>query len=125
MKDNQVKGSCLCESVKFEITFPTKFAAHCHCSLCRRAHGAAYVTWVGVKNNQFKLTSGEQYLGKYKSTPEAIRTFCRNCGSPLFFESSRWEGEIHVAQAHLKGELDRAPRAHVFFDDHVPWVDIF
>jgi hypothetical protein len=30
------------------LTFVSKWVAHCHCSLCRRAHGATYAPWVGM-----------------------------------------------------------------------------
>jgi hypothetical protein len=108
--------------VRFEVDGPTKWAAHCHCSLCRRAHGAAFVTWFGVPDEQFRFTAGEAETGWYASTPEARRGFCRSCGSTMFFISERWEGETHIAIAHMDGPIDREPTAHVFFDTHVPWI---
>ena len=37
-----VHGSCLCGQVRFELTGPAQFINHCHCSMCRKVHGAAY-----------------------------------------------------------------------------------
>ena len=37
-----VRGSCLCGGVKYEITGPLMRSGHCHCSNCRKAHGAAF-----------------------------------------------------------------------------------
>ena len=116
-----VGGSCLCGTVAFECTLTTKWVAHCHCSLCRRAHGAAFVTWAGIPEAQFRLTAGEQAMRWYRSTPEAERGFCTHCGASLLFRSSRWPGEIHVTVANLDGPLDRAPQAHVFWNAHVDW----
>ena len=116
-----VPGRCLCGAVAFECTLPTKWVAHCHCSLCRRAHGAAFVTWAGFEQSRFRCTAGEQQLRWYRSTPEAERGFCTHCGSTLFFRSSRWPGEIHVAVANLDAPLDRAPQAHVYWNAHVDW----
>jgi hypothetical protein len=42
----------------------------------------------------------------------------------MFFESTRWPGEMHVARALLQGPLDREPTAHVFSETHVPWLDV-
>ena len=114
-------GACLCGAVRFEVTFPTKWVAHCHCSMCRRAHGAAFVTWLGVVREQFRILEGEQ-LGRYQSSPGATRSFCKRCGSPLFFESERWAGEVHIARAAIAGEVDRAPQAHVFYSDRADWL---
>lgn len=116
-----VPGRCLCGAVAFECKLPTKWVAHCHCSLCRRAHGAAFVTWAGFEQSRFRCTAGEQQLRWYRSTPEAERGFCTHCGSTLFFRSSRWPGEIHVAVANLDAPLDRAPQAHVYWNSHVDW----
>lgn len=45
-------AQCLCGDLKLEATLPSKWVAHCHCSLCRRAHGAAFVTWVGMDESR-------------------------------------------------------------------------
>ena len=116
-------GGCLCGAVRFEVTGPTRWCAHCHCTLCRRAHGAAFVTWFGVADEQFRFTSGEAMVRWFASTPGARRGFCSVCGSTMLFTSVRWEGETHVALACVDGAIDRAPAAHVFFDSHVDWVD--
>jgi hypothetical protein len=47
MSDTAV-GACLCGAVQFELQLPATWVAHCHCTMCRRAHGAAFVTWVSV-----------------------------------------------------------------------------
>jgi hypothetical protein len=117
-------GGCLCGAIRFQVTAPTKWCAHCHCSLCRRAHGAAFVTWFGVERARFELVAGADRLVWYQSTPRARRGFCSCCGSTLFFEGDRWPDEVHVALAHMDGPIDRRPKAHVFFDTHVDWVEL-
>ncbi|HSN70239.1 MAG TPA: GFA family protein [Steroidobacteraceae bacterium] len=118
-----VDGGCLCGQVRFRIGLPTLWAAHCHCTLCRRAHGAAFVTWVGVAAERFAVVAGAQGLVRYPSSPGAVRTFCGRCGSTLFFQSTRWPGEVHVVLANLDGPIDREPDAHVYWADHVAWGD--
>jgi hypothetical protein len=115
-------GSCLCGAVRFDATLPSKWVAHCHCSLCRRAHGAAFVTWVGMDATRVALSDPDGVLHWYASSPGAGRGFCSRCGSMLFFRSERWPGELHIARALFHGEVDRAPQVHVSWDDHVDWV---
>ncbi len=117
-------GGCLCGSVRFEIEPPTKWCSHCHCSLCRRAHGAAFVTWFGVEKAQFRISEGDSAVQWHHSSEEARRGFCGRCGSTLFFESERWAGETHIVLASMDSPIDRTPRAHVFFDSHVDWVEL-
>lgn len=121
------RGACLCGGVRFSAALPSLWAAHCHCTLCRSAHGAAFVTWFGVDAAQATLDAdrddrGQPLLRWHASTPGAERGFCGRCGSPLFFRSTRWPGELHIALAHLHGALDRSPQAHVFWDTHVGWA---
>jgi hypothetical protein len=122
MADDIISGQCLCGAVRFEVEPPTKWCAHCHCSLCRRAHGAAYVTWFGVASGRFEVTAGRHELSWYRSTDDARRGFCSVCGSTMLFESTRWPGEMHIARAFVD-RLDREPAAHVFYDDHVSWAE--
>lgn len=123
MTGGAVQGGCLCGSVRFTIEFPTLWAAHCHCSMCRRAHGAAFVTWVGVPAEQFRLDAGGDVLVRFGSSAAAQRSFCSRCGSTLFFESNRWPGEVHVALANVDGPIDREPAAHVYWSARVHWGD--
>ncbi len=119
-----VTGSCYCGEVRFEATLPSKFCAHCHCNNCRRAHGAAFVTWVGFKDEQVRIVSGEERLGRYRTETDATRSFCTTCGTTLFFSSPRWGGETHVTRASIHDPIDREPSSHVYFDRHVPWITI-
>jgi hypothetical protein len=91
--------------------------------MCRRAHGAAFVTWIGVPEPQFDFVAGRDSVQWYASSPDSRRGFCRHCGSPLFFRSERWPGEIHVARAQIPGPIDREPEGDVHTDTRVPWLD--
>jgi len=124
MSDQTASGACLCGAVRFEIRLPSKWMAHCHCSMCRRAHGAGFVTWVGMDADRVAIRSGDNALRRYHSSPAAVRSFCGICGSTLFFESTRWAGEVHVARANLLDPIDRQPQAHAFFSDRVDWISV-
>jgi hypothetical protein len=122
--NKQISGSCLCGAVNFSASLPSKWCAHCHCSLCRKAHGAGYVTWVGFEQERVSFTRGEDHLTWYESTPGAQRGFCRQCGSSLFFRSKQWAGELHIALGCIDDAIDRQPQANVFFDKHVAWMPV-
>ncbi len=112
-------GSCLCGAVRFELDLPAKWCAHCHCTMCQRAHGAAFVTWVGVDEVALKLDDNSDCLSWFSSSDNAERGFCSRCGSTLFFKSQRWPGEIHVVRSNINGNIDLEPQAHVYYDTHV------
>lgn len=116
-------GGCLCGAVRYRVGMPALWVAHCHCSMCRRAQGAAFVTWVGTATDRFVLESGREVLQRFHSSPQATRSFCGRCGSPLFFESSRWSGETHVTLASLDDAGGLEPQAHAYWNSRVSWCE--
>jgi len=94
--------------------------------MCRRAQGAGFVTWAGADGDQFTFVGPAETLRTYASSPEARRSFCGRCGTPLFFESSRWPGEVHVTVASLAPEVAATlhPQAHVHWANRVPWIHV-
>ena len=123
------RAACVCGAVQFEVSFPSRFCSHCHCENCRRAHSAAFVTYVGFKSPQVRLLSGRNSLTTYSygypfKGKQIIsrRKFCKKCGTQLFFESSRWPGDVHVPRAVLPGCIDRSPQLHFYFDHRPDWM---
>lgn len=117
-------GGCLCGDVRFTVEWPSKWVAHCHCSQCRRTHGAAFVTWFGMDSGRVHIDDSNGSLRWHFSSPDAERGFCARCGSSLFFRSERWPGELHITLGNLEGEADRLPTAHVFWETHIDWVKL-
>lgn len=115
-------GSCLCGGVRFVARLPSKWVAHCHCTRCQRAHGAAFVTWAGFEAAAVAIDDDAALLSWFVAPEGGSRGFCSRCGSPMFFRSERWPGELHLARALFTDPLDRAPQAHAFADTQVDWV---
>src|SRR5258708_2612568 len=77
-------GGCRCGSVRYEIRAPLGTAEHCHCSMCRKAHGAAFSTNALVATEALVVTSGVEFISKYQSSTNRKKCFCSKCGSQLF-----------------------------------------
>ncbi len=122
MSDTTVGGSCLCGSIRFRVGLPSLFCGHCHCSMCRRNHGAGFVTWFAVPRDRFEVEEGEAQLVRFASSEHGARTFCGRCGSSLFCESSLHPDQMNVVLANMDGPIDRPPQVHVYFDDRADWV---
>lgn len=121
---SRIQGSCFCGEVKFEVTLPTLFCAHCHCTMCRHVHGAGYVTWIGVPYTQFRMVSGQEHLKVHHSSDHGRRSFCDTCSSSLFCESTHHPEHIDIVLANLAGTIDRDPQAHYYFSDRIDWVPL-
>lgn len=117
-------GRCLCGDVGFRAAMPPRWVAHCHCSRCRRAHGAAFVTWVSVEQDRSRIDDPAQRLRWFDAGQGGERGFCGQCGSPMFFRGARWPGELHIARALFDEPLDQQPMVHAYWDTHVDWVHL-
>ncbi len=117
-------AGCLCGALRLKLPAASLWMAHCHCSLCRRAHGAGFVSWIGYPAADCRIDDAHGQLRWYASSPGAERGFCATCGSSLLFRSERWPGELHVAVAALDAVPDRQPQAHVFWSSHVEWSGV-
>ena len=58
-------------------------SGHCHCSKCRKAHGAAFRSRARVRVEDFKWVQGTELVKYFESSPGFHREFCSVCGSPI------------------------------------------
>lgn len=115
-------GSCLCGVITFTVAWPSKWVAHCHCTRCQRAHGAAFVTWVGMHEDCVKLLDTGNALRWYLAETGASRGFCATCGSPMLFKSPAYPGELHIARALFTNPVDREPGSNAFIRERAAWA---
>jgi hypothetical protein len=119
-----LRGSCLCGAVQYEIRGPVTRVTHCHCSMCRKAHGAAFGTYGRVERSDFVLLSGTDDIVSYRSSSEVIRTFCRRCGSTLQFISDKRPSTLSVALGTLDDDLSVETSSHIFVASKAPWFQL-
>src|SRR5215468_3949502 len=89
-------GSCLCGSVAYEVDAPTGPIVHCHCTTCRKTHGAAFSTVMPVPRAAFRWLRGEELLSSFESSPGKRRRFCTRCGSHIVADRPKlhmWRSE--------------------------------
>ena len=85
MAEQTLKGSCLCKSVRYEVTTPFMRFGHCYCSRCRKATGGVRSTNIAVPIAQFRWTQGENLIKRF-DLPEAksfARQICSHCNCPI------------------------------------------
>jgi hypothetical protein len=78
----RIEGQCLCGAVTVRATPVRRHVEACHCKMCRRWGGVAYV---GVQCGTSAEFTGEENIVRYRSSEWAERGFCGKCGSSLFF----------------------------------------
>jgi hypothetical protein len=118
-----IRGSCLCGDVRYEIDGEMQRMGHCHCSMCRKAHGAAFGTYGAVDKGDFRFVAGEEVVATYASSPDVSRTFCSRCGATLQFIPSE-AGHLGVAVGTLDDDPGVRPSYHIWTDSKAPWYEI-
>jgi hypothetical protein len=124
VSEKGIAGACLCGAVRFEVQGPLEQVAHCHCTMCQRAHGAAFASWVAVPDDRLRITAGEEHVTRYRSSSIGTRSFCRTCGSSMFCTLATHPGVTDVALGCLAQGHGAVPRVHVFWDDRVGWLEV-
>ena len=114
-------GQCLCGKVTFEIDVPARWAWHDHTPSSRRAHGAAYATYVGSWRKRFRVTSGDKDIARYERDG-AARSFCRRCGTPLLYERARSPHMVNIPRALFMGRTGRQPLYHIGISELQDWT---
>lgn len=97
-------GGCLCGAVRYQVRGEPYQSGLCHCTTCRKLTGSVFSATANWNTTQFEVT-GE--LRTYER-----RSFCRNCGSRLFF---LFDDGVEI----FLGTLDQAP------NDIKPMVEVW
>ena len=102
----------------FRSEGPYSRMSNCHCSICRKAHGAPFATYIRVDRDRYELLSGAAAISAYESSPEFHRKFCSRCVSVVPFDA----GDHTVVPAGcLDDDPGIRPGRHIFVASMAPW----
>jgi len=122
---NAYKGQCLCGLIKYKVDKIEPKMGHCHCSMCRKFHGAAFATFGEAKKENFHWLEGEEQLKSFNADNGTIRQFCTNCGSSLIFKPANDLGDVvEFSLGTLDSKLKLKPDAHIYTEYKADWVNI-
>ena len=118
-----ITGRCECARVGFQIDGEINDYSHCHCSQCRRLHGAAFATFAGVERSVFSYTTGESDITYYASSKSHTRLFCKHCGSNILVALTSEPDALYVAMGVIDNNPKLTPGYHIFMGSKAPWYD--
>jgi hypothetical protein len=115
-------GGCLCGAVRYRAGTDPIRVVNCHCGICRRISGAAFMTFVHFPADEFAWTGAQPT--RYRSSADAERGFCSVCGSTLSMHETVLTDRVQVSL----GSLDRPdlvrPDDHVWTSSQLPWLEV-
>lgn len=118
-----MRGSCACGGIEYELDDTLEWANHCHCTTCRKVHGAAFGTFGHGRASNFRWLRGEELVERWQSSPGNTRNFYRICGSnvPTVSES---EDAVRIPMGTLDDDPEFEPREHYFVSSRAAWFMI-
>lgn len=119
-----MKGSCLCQSVSYEIKPPYKLFQYCHCSRCRKVTGSAHASNIYIPSSQFKWLLGAEHVGRFEH-PTAkyyATSFCKVCGSSLPWEVKGGKNVV-VPAGTLDDDLNIKPQQCIYWGSRASWYE--
>jgi hypothetical protein len=119
-----INGKCECGEVQYEVAGELKDFCHCHCSVCRRLHGAPFVTWGGISRDEFTYVSGETNLKTYSFSGKADSIFCASCGSRIMVAYKPEPDMLYLALGGIDGDIHCPAGFHQFVGSKAPWFEI-
>ncbi|MEJ6748099.1 MAG: GFA family protein [Yoonia sp.] len=118
-----ISGRCMCGDVTVEVAKLTDRMNACHCEMCRRWAGSAFVAVHGV-------AADVTFSGPVKtiaSSKWATRGWCDNCGSALFYRANH-DGSYGLAVGlfdnaagktlNIEYYVDQKPDGFAYMGDH-------
>ena len=107
-----VNGSCLCEAVKLKMNLPEKVLNACHCGMCRKWTSGPLFT---VESGESAHVEGRESISTYNSSEWAERSFCKNCGTHLFYHLKNTNLYFYSAGL-FKESADFKFKAQIYID---------
>jgi GTPase len=97
MAEQTLKGSCLCKSVRYEVSTPFLRFSHCYCSRCRKATGG--VRAEGAVAPAAGGSWGAAATVGATSTDERVVELLRRSGKPVVLCANKVDGPSGEADA--------------------------
>ena len=113
-------GGCFCGDVRYEIDAGDYVSANCHCSMCRRAHAAPFVTWLVVPAVHFRYLAAQP--SSFRSSAAGTRFFCPRCGTQVACVIDAHPDIVDVAVGALDAPARHTPKVDAYADTTLPWV---
>jgi hypothetical protein len=121
-----IRGSCLCGGVRFELDRVAGPFELCHCTRCRKVSGAAFLTWLGVRREDFRFVQGVELIRTFElpvrdSPPPYDTSFCSRCGSQVPNPSRIGEDWFEIPAGAFDDDPLVRPDKHIYVDFKAPW----
>jgi len=118
-------GRCLCGQVRYSANADPAFVGVCHCKDCQKQTGTAFSVLVGIPKSTLSVHGRLKTFHNTGDSGQSVgRSFCPECGSPIFSEVAVMPGVAMIKAGTLDDTTWLDPNIHVYCDSKERWTVI-
>lgn len=122
-----LEGGCDCGKVRYRIKADPIMVNCCHCHKCQRQTGSGFAINVLIEASEVELLGEAPVPSQVESGSgmgQAIMR-CPHCGVSVWgVYGAAGEGALFVRAGTLDDPSAVTPRAHIYTESKLPWVQI-
>ena len=119
----RLTGRCLCGELAYAASGDLAPVLNCHCSFCRRVHGAAFTTVAFLPVSALDRPGSSAEPARFTTPAGNIRHFCPRCSTPVY--NTRPGVDIAcLVVSSLAEESQPSPWFHANTESKAPWFEI-
>ncbi|NQV81439.1 MAG: GFA family protein [Alphaproteobacteria bacterium] len=119
-------GGCQCGRIRYTLDAEPVTLYVCHCTECQKQSSSALGMSMTVARETLRVTQGtpKTFTRAAASGHDVLCTYCGDCGTRLFHETSRRPQHVNLKPGTLDDTHWLVPVAHVWTKNAQPWVTI-
>jgi len=120
------EGGCMCGAVRYRVEGDPLAVVNCYCTDCQHVSGGAFVTALLLPRLAVTVTKGKAtgFSKPSDSGDTVTRSFCRDCGAPLFSELSANPNLMVVKLGSLDDPKPFSPSMSIWTGSALRWAQI-
>ena len=116
-------GGCACGSIRYTGTQEPLAMINCHCTDCQLSSGAPFASGIVVMTADLQVSgTPKTYAVNASSGGLATRSFCPDCGTPLFTNSEANAQFTSIRFPLLDDASDFKPMLDIYTASAQQWV---
>jgi len=116
-------GGCMCGAVRYELKSAPFDCGWCHCRTCQLSSGTPAQAFASIKRGDWVVTSGADLLRSVRSSSFGQRSFCAQCGTPLYVTVQHQPETLDFSVVTLDDPDAVPPEFHIFWGSRIDWFN--
>ena len=116
-------GGCACGAIRYKGVQAPIAMINCHCKDCQLSSGAPFASGIVVMTTDLEVSgTPKTYAVRASSGGLATRSFCADCGTPLFTQSDANAQFTSIRFPSLDDSSSFKPMLDIYTANAQPWV---